>query len=104
MTGPRSIWRAAARILLAYQALIAAAVMAFGAWIGSAAAACQPDCGVVGAFLGLLGFVWVSQALGAGAAVVVFFGLSTVLASLGAGVGALVASGVLVLPATRVPH
>jgi hypothetical protein len=97
----RSIWRAVSRILLGYQALIAAAVIAFGAWVTSGAWGCGPDCGVGGAFLGILGFVWVAQALVAGVAVVILFALTTNWASRGAAVANIIVEGLLLLPAIR---
>ena len=89
------------RILLGYQALIAAAVTAFGAWIISGAWGCGPDCGVGGAFLGILGFVWMAQALVAGVAVVILFALTTNWASRGAAVANIIVEGLLLFPAIR---
>ena len=97
----RSIWRAVSRILLGYQALIAAVVTAFGAWVISGAWGCGPACGVGGAFLGILGFVWVTQALVAGVAVVILFVLTTNWASRGAAVANIIVEGLLLLPAIR---
>jgi len=97
----QSIWRVVSCILLGYQALIAAAVTAFGAWIISGAWGCGPDCGVGGAFLGILGFVWVTQALVAGVAVVILFALTTKWASRGAAVANIIVEGLLLLPGIR---
>jgi hypothetical protein len=97
----RSIWRTVSRILLGYQALIAAAVTAFGVWILAGAWGCTPDCGAGAAFLGLLGFAWVTQALVAGVVVVILFVLTTRWASPGAAVANIVAEGLLLLPALR---
>jgi hypothetical protein len=101
MTPRRSIWRAASRVLLGYQALIAAAITAFGVWIASGASGCRPDCGVGGAFLGILGFVWMAQAVVAGVAVVILFALTTNWASRGAVVANIIVEGLLLLPAIR---
>jgi|GEM_PF-4964805 len=98
---PRSIWREVSRILLGYQALIAVAVTAFGVWILSGAWGCKPNCGIGGAFLGILGFVWVSQALVGGVAVVILFVLTTRWASPRAAVANIIVEGLLLLPAIR---
>jgi len=97
----RSIWRAVSRILLGYQALIAAAVTALGVWVIAGAWGCGPDCGVGGAFLGILGFVWVTQAVVAGVAVVILFVLTTNWASRRAAVANIIVEGLLLLPAIR---
>jgi hypothetical protein len=101
MQRPRSIWRAVSRVLLGYQVLIAAAITAFGAWIAIGAWGCGSGCGVGAAFLGVLGFVWVTQALVAGVAVTVLFVLTTRSASRGAAVANIVVEALLLLPAFR---
>ena len=105
MTARRSIWRTAVRILLGYQALVAAAVALFGAWIALSPAACtaqcraEPEAGLVLGLLGFLGFVWLGQALVAGTAVVVLFVLTTRWKSLGAAVANIIVEAVLLFNA-----
>ena len=101
MTQRRSIWRAASRILLVYQALVAAAVITFGGWIAAGALACKSQCefGAVG--LGLVGFLWLAQALMAAVLVVVLLVLTTTWSSKGAAVANIIVEALLLLPALR---
>jgi hypothetical protein len=100
MKRQRSVWREVSRVLLGYQALVAVAVTVFSLWLVSAGFGCGSQCGLE-ALIGVLGFVWLAQAIVAGVAVITLFVLTTRWASRGAPIAILVVEALLFLPAIR---
>jgi len=95
----RSIWRTSAQILIGYQALVAFAAAAFGAWIAFSAQACTADCGLASALFGVLGFGWLAQGLVASVAFATLFALTSTWSSRGVAIANIIVEALLIFPA-----